>query len=328
MKHHHIFNDFYFGRTLPHAVITLDSPTFGAYEAKLLQFMFPRQQKQPSAPSSSSSSSPLLAHVFHRPLFICADGSFRKVHRIVCSPPDIVIGDLDSLKPPQEMIGETVRTVADYVAPRNSDELAIQARKASPYIVKVLDQNTTDFEKCLALCEQMLCGPESKSCEKQQQPKNVLVLGGDGGEWHHQMAVIHAAAKFSGEHLSVRLHSAASTIMFCAPNGRTEFKRNAECESDVFSIVPFGRPPKRIVTTGLKWDVDFSVSSSQLFGWSRSNNKSFISTSNRFADGFDGVVTLDLQSDPDCAVAISVNNGSDYLKRMLVGSTAAGISKL
>lgn len=206
--------------------------------------------------------------------------------------------------------------------------------------VRVLDQNTTDFEKCLTVCERVLSSQywakathqhvddTRHSDDASQQKKHVvLVLGFQGGEWHHEMAALHAGAKYSAGSsacssppsiLDLRFHAPHTTIAFCNPNGETIFDRNVDFENKTFALIPFGESPLSLTTTGLKWNLDHhhsprgspsatSSSDPPYFGFTNASvRSSYISTSNRITDP-DGRVTIQLSGTDACVVALAIH---------------------
>jgi thiamine pyrophosphokinase len=91
--------------------------------------------------------------------FICADGGANTAARFGYTP-DLIIGDLDSIKK---------ETLAIF---RNVD------------VKKLKDQNSTDLEKALRAAIRRKCG-------------EIVVLGATGGRLDHAMGNLSALAKFS-----------------------------------------------------------------------------------------------------------------------------------
>jgi ADP-ribose pyrophosphatase YjhB (NUDIX family)/thiamine pyrophosphokinase len=222
-------------------------------------------------------------------------------------------------------------------------EQAFQRRKA--LFVRVLDQNTSDFEKCLTVCERVLASPHWKTATSNSEEVDrsgsgvqgdgnrneikryvVLVIGFQGGEWHHEMAALHAGAKYSASNLSrrssssppsildLRFHAPNTTIAFCNPNGTTIFDRNLAFENKTFALIPFGESPVSMVTTGLQWNLDHhrrtapsDCAEVPYFGFTNASvRSSYISTSNRITDP-DGRVTIEAVGSDACVVALAIH---------------------
>lgn len=351
-----LHNNFYFARALPTIVIAVDSPAFGVYERALLRKIFSpsiRSLRHQRVDERLPGTSP-----FSRPLLIVADGAYKKVTQF-CGIPhqhvDFVLGDLDSLKPDPDCISQVVDLVSDFVMPTSTAEIdhflatktcAAARDKKMPFILKVRDQNSSDFEKCLQFCVGLLKSANSSKkkvvssseADEHNDDSNfesddlVLTIGGHGGEWHHEISVIHTAAKYSHQLPNIRLHSTYSTVMFAAPNGKTLFRKNNTYESHVFGVVPLGTPPTRIQTTGLKWnlDVDSSKQKGSFFGWanvptrtppassaSAEKQATYISTSNKMVADYIKIDLFQPDEQETNVVALTVNNKSSYVKDLL-----------
>ncbi|TPX34091.1 thiamine diphosphokinase [Synchytrium microbalum] len=158
--------------------------------------------------------------------------------------PDAIVGDLDSLRP----------DVRDWYA---AEGVIAQ---------KVQDQDSTDFQKCLALYEIVALGALSGRFDHVMHAINVL----------HQSQVGRRLYLLSDEGV-VFLLTPGKHVIICDPN----------IEGPTCGLLPIGIAVAKLTTTGLKWNLDPTMPTS--FG-------GLVSTSNAFADESDGhekVVTVD-----------------------------------
>lgn len=224
------------------------------------------------------------------------------------------------------------------------------SRNRQTLFVRVLDQNSTDFEKCLTVCERVLetltplteMKQASQEFQTVSRRHEVLVLGFQGGEWHHEIAALHAGAKYSAGSsttLDLRFHARSSTIAFCNPNGRTVFERNASFENHTFALIPFGASPRQLSTTGLKWNVavvapDMTSKDpppphspqmgARYFGFTNAADRhSFISTSNRIVDA-QGRVVIDAECSEACAIALAIHLNNDEKQQPMGEASHSG----
>ena len=140
---------------------------------------------------------------------ICADGA---MHRLTTYnqkhntnyKPNLIIGDMDS-----------------YLNKDNDVR-----------IIKIDDQDTTDFTKCVTYLEDIGIA-------------EILVIGGYGGRLDHQCANLQTIIK------SKAVLTMIDKDNFCTkiPVGDSTFKSNGNC-----GLIPLSK--SKIKTIGLKWDVD------------------------------------------------------------------------
>lgn len=386
----HIKNAFYSGQHPPSAVIALNSPTLGSYEHNLLSTIFDgAPQRRRAGCSAEARCKPLFlcadgaySKIAQRPSLLNAvdmvvgDGDSllwwkQQEAQQVNHAPSTSAPTTSAPPPPVSHIvlhhaahfgcdrhhHSSVSSGGSNVEEANVEHFSLleqsyQQRKA--LFVRVLDQNSTDFEKCLTVCERVLMSPywnnsgvaaaPSKVDDATRRRQVVLVLGFQGGEWHHEMAALHAGAKYSasgpsttynGAALDLRFHAPNTTIAFCNPNGDTVFERNVDIENKTFAIIPFGESPTVLKTTGLKWNLDYHRSPTQpsphaakaavgsskhddrqvveqqepteYFGFTNAAvRSSYISTSNRIVDP-DGRVVITAESSDACVVALAIH---------------------
>jgi len=145
--------------------------------------------------------------------------------------PDAVCGDFDSLEP---------RAAAFYGA-------AGVALHPAP-----ADQDTTDFEKCLARLEALQAARGGGGGGGARF--NVVALGAGGGRLDHEAqnlnALLARGAPFAGMAL-LSPHSVASAL----PAGRSAVALAAPFEGPTCGLLPLAGPAT-LTTRGLQWDVE------------------------------------------------------------------------
>ena len=299
-------NRFYDGEAVD-AVVVLNSPLLGGHEAAIVRRALSRTP---------------------RCMVLCADGGYDRLKSVLsqdqplplAAVADVVCGDLDSIRDASDAI-ETVDTNADF--PRtnafrvltamrrdqtvdNASHLPSQGGQDVPRPLcrlRVTDQNTGDFEKCMQLLHLVAASSPSdghRVATPSSPPRcRVVVLGFSGGasRWDHEMATLHVAARFGTlPCFTVALHNAFSTVSFCRPSCTTVFRRNLAHEGPGCALVPLGDAPARVRTEGMAWDLDYqgeeesqtqtTDGSRAFFGFTSGDSRrnAFISTSNRAVD--------------------------------------------
>ena len=307
------------------AVILLNSPFVGQFEELLLHSLL--------TPSSSQS----------RPLLVAADGAARWIHRAgllghLC----MACGDMDSIGTDEasasirraarvskryDTITSALHHEADWSGGTASDLLDencswakhVVRKNHGPVLMQIDDQNSTDFDKCLAVTEQMLRRLSLTAASRHR----VAVLGAFGDRWDHWFASIHSMTAFAqaSSNLELLLVHERNTLSFCVPNASTTFLPQKEFRG--FSVIPFGAPPSAIRTSGLQWNIsvggdDDATRLKPVFGFAVKQTatggsalrRSFISTSNELeTDSKEVSVMLgrqeeDQTADEPCAVAV------------------------
>lgn len=140
--------------------------------------------------------------------------------------PDVIIGDLDSLRPDvREFYSNLGTTVVD----------------------QSYDQDTTDFEKCINFILSSTPEPEAVKLK-------LLVVGALGGRFDHVAGHINALYKFST--VRVVLLSDES-LMYLLPYGYFhEISLNTTFEGPHCGLIPFGTTSETTTTTGLQWNLN------------------------------------------------------------------------
>jgi thiamine pyrophosphokinase len=145
-------------------------------------------------------------------LIVAADGGYHLALAMGWSP-DVVVGDLDS----------------------------IEAEALDPKVVverHSVDKDATDLELALELVTR-------------ESPERVVVIGGTGGRWDHELAVAGLLASARWAHveeldwLSARgwAHVVRGRRMIHGDVGAT------------ISLVPIGGEAEGVTSTGLRWDL-------------------------------------------------------------------------
>ena len=192
---------------------------------------------------------------------VLADGGANRLYSLFTADadrlkhlPDYICGDLDSIEP---------RVREWYV-------------KSGVPIYGEEDQDTTDMQKCIM----RLLGKSAV--------REVVVLGGMGGRFDHEISSVHTLHRFQ---------SADKRVMLVSPDGCTLLlpcgKHVLVCDAPEKTVSCGLFPmvgPARVSTSGLKWDLD---------GLHPISMQSFISTSNTFGSSAGGA---------SCKVHIETDN--------------------
>lgn len=146
----------------------------------------------------------LAAALANAPALVCADGAANDLGKYT---PDIIIGDLDSL-----------------------DDRAGWSTRLGTNLVHDPDQDTTDFEKCIALIEAPF----------------IIGVGFLGGRIDHELAVLSAITATDS---AIVLLGEQDLIM--APRGAIRFAATVGQRVSVFPLAAL-----KARSTGLKWPLD------------------------------------------------------------------------
>lgn len=140
--------------------------------------------------------------------------------------PDVIIGDLDSLRP-------EVR--AFYIA------------RGSVILDKASDQDTTDLHKCIAFLEDKLDSePRSSLCQSK-----ILIVGGLGGRVDHEFGNYNVLHIFASIPLVLLGDFAFVQLL---PRGTNRIIPDLEVEGPTCGLIPL-HGPTVVTSTGLKWDL-------------------------------------------------------------------------
>ena len=150
--------------------------------------------------------------------------------------PDLIIGDLDSLR----------------------DDVETYYRSKNVQIERVADQDTNDLDKALRFLERT----------RPEVPERVFVYGAFGGRFDQEMASIQALFRwkdsfghrlwlYDEENCAFLLGENIDNEIFLPNYG--ENHESCVGEGPTCGLIPIGMPCESVITDGLKWDLDGSM---------------------------------------------------------------------
>jgi len=171
-------------------------------------------------------------HLWHSAkLRICADGGANKLYQRLAPQvrplyiPYAICGDFDSVLP----------------------EVASYYQSQGTHLVKVVDDNNTDLDKCLQYLIQL---------DKEASIRNVVLYGAFGGRFDQTMAALHSIYKFDNrfdrlillsEGNLAELLSAGNHFILCNPK--------VQGVGSICGIFPLSSICRSIKTEGLQWNL-------------------------------------------------------------------------
>lgn len=203
----------------------------------------------------------LLRHLWGRAdLRVCADGGANRLHdsfggggggdvedrhqdraRFV---PDIIVGDLDSLRP----------EVARFYEGLGSE---IKLRD---------DQDHCDFEKCLVEVDSRLSSPPPSpaagggggSGGDGSAPcgATVVGLGAFGGRFDHEMQAVSLLHAYTSRFHRLVLMGAGNVAFLLQPGLSHAVQPDSRFEGPTVGLLPVGGPCRAVTTEGLRWNLD------------------------------------------------------------------------
>lgn len=142
--------------------------------------------------------------------------------------PDLISGDFDSIK----------AEVLDYYKEKNVE------------IIETQDQNYTDFTKCLKIVFNKI---------KSLEIERIIVLGGLGGRFDHQLSNINTLYKMRDckfdANIQIYLISQTS-VVFLLFKGKNTIEINTGFEDEMCGLIPIGGLCEHVTTSGLKYNLD------------------------------------------------------------------------
>lgn len=222
-------------------------------------------------------SKSLLRHLWKRAaLRVCADGGANRLHDSfggagVVDPsaerarfvPDIIVGDLDSLRP----------EVARFYEGLGSE---IKLRD---------DQDHCDFEKCLVEVERRLSSSSPSGTAAPRAPdgadtENPAVEGGDGdgdgadpgrsppcaatvvglgafgGRFDHEMQAVSLLHAYTSRFRRLVLMGAGNVAFLLEPGLSHSVEPDPRFEGPTVGLIPVGGPCRTVNTEGLRWNLE------------------------------------------------------------------------
>ncbi|KAJ3055612.1 hypothetical protein HK102_011318 [Quaeritorhiza haematococci] len=184
------------------------------------------------------------------------------------------MGDLDSLRP----------------------EVGAWYEQHGTTVQRVRDQDTTDFQKCISRVKDWEKDNGRDECD-------LIALGALGGRLDQTLSNIHVlhrilkdteeqqpASVMRRRPRKVHLVSNESIAVLLYPGVKHIIKCHTDIEGPTCGVLPIGVPVARVVTKGLKWDLDETMPSS--FGTLVSTSNAFGENQDTEADGDSHTVTV------------------------------------
>lgn len=155
---------------------------------------------------------------------VCADGGANRLYDVLSEEmiPDIITGDLDSLRP----------------------EVGKVYERLGCKIVRDADQNRHDLDKAIHAVLSR-CG-----CDV-----TLLVLGAFGGRFDHEMAAIQSLYRHTYRVRRMMLVGDKAMSELMLP-GRHTVRPNRQFEGSACGLLPIGGGVASITTDGLRWDLN------------------------------------------------------------------------
>jgi thiamine pyrophosphokinase len=172
-------------------------------------------------------------------LTVCADGGANRLFdrsmeigaQETVKPPKYVKGDLDSLR----------SDVHEYYEAKGTT------------VIKDLDQNSNDMEKCLQLILQEQEAHRQKTGRDERF--SVMVVGAMGGRFDQEMQSINMLFKWQHKFQQMVLLSDETTARLLEPGVRHVIDPNFAFEGRTCGLIPVAGACKEVTTAGLKWNL-------------------------------------------------------------------------
>lgn len=187
-------------------------------------------------------------------LRVCADGGANRLHdsfddhnedrdgdsvndtaeqRRARFVPDVIVGDLDSLRP----------------------EVAAYYQALGTEVKIYADQDHNDFEKCLLEIEGRLGAGKSTAATAAPTKATVIGLGAFGGRFDHEMAAMSVLHTYTSRFSRLVLMGAGNIAFLLAPGLRHVIQPDARFEGPTVGLIPIGGACRSVTTNGLKWNL-------------------------------------------------------------------------
>ncbi|CAM9288548.1 unnamed protein product [Ascophyllum nodosum] len=203
--------------------------------------------------TADAESKDLLRQIWARAgLRICADGGANRLHdSFDADPPgereryvpDMIVGDLDSLRPEVAAFYEGLGTEV----------------KQRP------DQDHNDFEKCLIEVEARLLSTRTSTTSAAgtvteeataATSTTVVGLGAFGGRFDHEMAAISLLHSYTSRFDRLVLVGAGNVAFLLLPGRTHVLELDERFEGPTVGLIPVGGACTSVTTEGLKWDLN------------------------------------------------------------------------
>eukprot|EP00903_Cladosiphon_okamuranus_P008477 g8144.t1 len=210
----------------------------------------------------------LLRHLWARSaLRVCADGGANRLHDSFDNAeeaseeraryvPDVIVGDLDSLRP----------------------EVACFYKNLGTKIKVRDDQDHCDFEKCLVEVENWLSSPTPSGAETEGSAAaadaygrrdgkesrapaacpgaTVVGLGAFGGRFDHEMQAISLLHAYTSRFHRLVLMGSGNVAFLLEPGLGHAIEPDLRFEGPTVGLIPVGGPCRAVTTKGLRWNLD------------------------------------------------------------------------
>ncbi|RKP27436.1 thiamine pyrophosphokinase, vitamin B1-binding domain-containing protein, partial [Syncephalis pseudoplumigaleata] len=149
-------------------------------------------------------------------------------------------------------------------------------------IVQMDDQDTTDFEKCIARLARWEQEEQNRDSHTCSAPMPIIATGGLSGRFDQTMSSIHVLYQALEQQRQIYLIAEESAV-FLLEKGDHTIHVDPAVEGPTCGLLPIGHSRIRVTTRGLRWNL---VDADTSFG-------SLLSTSNALDDTVVHVSTSD-----------------------------------
>jgi len=185
---------------------------------------------------------------------VCADGGANRLHDATATivsgrnyVPDMIRGDLDSLRPDVESFYKELGTIIECDPNQDNTDLDKSLEAVRRWMATVSERGIDNDVKREAL-----------NCETKAK---VYVYGAFGGRFDHEMSCIQALYKWATHFSRIILYNDESSAFLLPPKTLNEirlpfFSGVSAGEGPTCGLIPLGCRCDNVKTTGLKWNLD------------------------------------------------------------------------
>lgn len=213
---------------------------------------------------------------------VCADGAANRLHdsfdgelpgereRFI---PDVIVGDLDSLRPDvsafYSALGTDVKLVEDQdhndfekclveVEARLSIAAAVTAGAAltAPAVVTATTASTTSVVASTTTSAATAEAAAGSSDPHPVCPATVVSLGAFGGRFDHEMAGISVLHAYTSRFSRLVLMGSENVAFLLQPGLSHVIEPDPRFEGPTVGLIPVGGACRSVSTDGLKWNLD------------------------------------------------------------------------